>query len=261
MSMNKDRNRRVVNGRLVYYSQKTDPTFWDEHWFKELSPQFFEPYLQGSLKFLEQPFLRHLPPNGLVLEAGCGTGQWVLALRARGYHCMGTDYAVDSLRQANKIVAAPYFGGDITQLGLASACFDAVISLGVVEHRQSGPEPFLQEMTRVLKPGGKLLISVPYFNPLRLWRARHGAYQDDVTGLDFYQQAFTREEFSSILEKTGYKILDVFTYGHRQSLRQEIDWVTKSGPFLSRVFQKISDYLPYVNSQLGHMLMLTAEKQ
>jgi SAM-dependent methyltransferase len=261
MNVNKDGNRRVVNGRLVYYSQKTDPTFWDEHWFKELSPQFFAPYQQGFLEYFEKPFLRHLPPNGLVLEAGCGTGQWVIALRARGYHCLGTDYAVESLRQANKIAAAPTFGGDITNLGMASASCDAIISLGVVEHRQSGPEPFLREMTRVLKIGGKLLISVPSFHALRQWRARHGAYQDNVNGLDFYQQAFTREEFSAILEQTGYKILDAFTYDHRKSIRQEIGWVTKSGPFLSRVFQKVSDYLPYVNSQLGHMLMLIAEKQ
>lgn len=261
MSISKDGNRRVENGRLVYYSQKTDSDFWDAQWLTGLTSQHIAPYQQGLLGYFEKPFTHYLPTDGLILEAGCGTGQWVVALRARGYHCLGVDYAVDSLRRANQILQTPYFGGDITKLGLAGSSCDAIISLGVVEHRKAGPEPFLNEMTRVLKPGGRLLISVPCFNPLRQCRARHGAYQDDVAGLDFYQQAFTREEFSHLLEEAGYKVLEAFTYDHRKSIRQEIRWVTNSGQFLSRIFQKISDYLPYVNSQLGHMLLVVAEKR
>jgi SAM-dependent methyltransferase len=130
----------------------------------------------------------------------------------------------------------------------------------VVEHRRAGPEPMLAEMRRVLKPGGNLLISVPYFNALRLWRAKHGAYRGDPSGLDFYQQAFTQTEFTDILAKAGFKTLEIFSYDHRKCLRQELPWVTAFGPQLSRIFQKLSDYLPYVNSRLGHMLLVSAQK-
>ncbi len=260
MSRNKDGNRRVENGRLAYYSKKTDPSFWDAQWLTGLTQQFYFPYTQGTLGYFEKPFSSYLPKKGLVLEAGCGTGQWVVALRARGYNCMGIDYAVDSLRRANQIIPAPYFGGDITNLCLANSTCDAIISLGVVEHRKAGPEPFVNEITRALKVGGRLLISVPSFHSLRQWRVRQGAYQDDISGLDFYQQAFTRNEFCSILESAGYKILKIYTYDHRKTLRQEIGWVTRSGTLLSKVIQKLSDHIPYVNSQLGHMLLVVAEK-
>jgi SAM-dependent methyltransferase len=261
MTTNQDGNRRIENGRLVYYSQKTDAHFWDQQWLSGLNAAYYAASTQGQLNYFEKTFTRHLSKTDRILEAGCGTGQWVIALQARGYHCHGLDYAIESLRRANQIIPAPYIGGDITQLGLASSAYDAIISLGVVEHRKAGPEPFLQEMTRILRPGGKLLISVPFYNPLRQWRAAHGAYHDHVEGLDFYQQAFTRQEFCALIQQHGYTILEWLSYDHRKTLRQEINLLAKTGPLTSRIIQKISDYLPWVNTQLGHMLMVVAEKQ
>jgi SAM-dependent methyltransferase len=213
------------------------------------------------MDYFEIPFTRHLNKNNIILEAGCGTGLWVIALRQRGYTCIGADYALQTLKYSKKILDVPYLNGDITALGLAGEACDAIISLGVVEHRREGPEIFITEMHRILKPGGKLLISVPCFNPLRIWRANHGAYQDSVSDLEFYQQAFTKMEFSEILTANGFKILEYFPYSHRKCLRQELSWITRFGPFMSRLFQKLSDYIPYINSQLGHMLLVVAQKQ
>ncbi|MCX6082560.1 MAG: class I SAM-dependent methyltransferase [Chloroflexi bacterium] len=260
MTKHNDGNRRVEDGRLVYFSKKTDPAFWDSQWQGLLNKETFAPYLRGFLSYFEIPFTRHLKKTDIILEAGCGTGQWVIALRKRGYNCIGTDYATQTLGFSKQLYDMPYFSGDITTLGMASESCDAVISLGVVEHRQEGPEPFISDMLRVLKPGGLLLISVPYFNDLRVWRANHGAYQDSISGLDFYQQAFTKNDISNILTKNGLKILEYYPYEHRKCLRQEIKLVTFFGPFLSKVFQKLSDYIPYVNSQLGHMLLVVAQK-
>jgi hypothetical protein len=81
-----------------------------------------------------------------------------------------------------------------------------------------------------------------------------------VEGLGFYQYAFTREEFCSILETAGFKIIAVSCYSHRKGIRQELKWIQASGPFLSRVFQKLSDYIPYVRNHFGHMLLVIAEK-
>jgi SAM-dependent methyltransferase len=261
MKKGNDGNRRVENGRLAYYQESTSAQFWDKVWAGYLRPTFYEPYLSGYLHYFEVPFKQFLPKNGLILEAGCGTAQWVVALRALGYRCVGLDYAVNSLQKVPQIVGPLLLAvGDLTALGLANVSFDAIISLGVVEHSQAGPQLFIDEMWRILKPGGKLLISVPHFHALRLWRAKHGAYRDNVNGLDFYQYAFTRQEFCAILENTGFKIVDISSYEHRKGIRQELKWIQASGPFLSRVFQKLSDYLPYVRKNLGHMLLVVVEK-
>jgi SAM-dependent methyltransferase len=259
--MNRDGNRRVENKRLIYYHKTADEQHWEDLWERTMDSKFFEPYIKGNLSLFEQVFTKYLPKQGLILEAGCGTGQWVIALQARHYPCIGVDYAIKALQNASKICPMPVFGGDLLNLGLADACVDAVISLGVVEHRQAGPEPFLVELTRVLKPGGLLLISVPYFHPLRLWRAAHGAYQDIVDGLDFYQQAFTREEFSQIVTDQGYDILDWTTIEHRKGLRQELPWMTRIGSLPSRILFKLTDYAPYIRKNLGHMLLLVGQKK
>lgn len=259
--MNKDGNRRVENGRLVYYGANADKESWETIWEKTADINFFAPYQKGYLWLLEKVFTNHLPKNGIILEAGCGTGQWVIALRARGYNCIGVDFATKALQRTSKICPVPVFGGDLFQLGIEDESIDAVISLGVVEHRQAGPEPYLIEMSRILKPGGLLLISVPYFHPLRRLRAAKGAYRDNVNNLPFYQQAFTLEEFKQIIASFGYDIIDWATYEHRQGLRQELPWMTKIGPIPSRILFKLTDYIPYIRKNLGHMLILVGQKK
>lgn len=261
-NINRDGNRTIEDGRLVYYYKQATREYWESKWFKEISKEYYEPYLAGKLAYFDKIFKRHLPKNGIILEAGCGTAQLVTALRANHYNCFGLDYAFKAMQKARQIVGGlELVCGDITTLGVANEKFDAIISIGVVEHRREGPEPFLQEMKRILKPQGILLISVPYFNDLRLWRARHGAYQDDVSGMDFYQYAFARREFCSILEANGYDVKATYSYAHQNTLSQELHWLKKIPAFFSKLIMRISKHIPYVNSDWGHMLMVVAGKK
>ncbi len=260
--VSRDGNRRLEDGRLVYYHKQADEKYWEGVWNPYANPEYYAPYRSGKLFTFEKMFTRHLPKHGLILEAGCGTAQNVVALNARGYDCMGLDYEFQAMRVANT-----YSGplrlvcGDITALGVTSGSFDAIISIGVVEHRRAGPEPFLDEMHRILKPGGTMLISVPYFNPLRRWRAGRGAYQDDVSGLEFYQYAFSRDEFFRFLENAGFLVETAYTYAHQNTLTQELHWLKRIPEALKKLILRVSKHVPYVNSQLGHMLMVVARKK
>ena len=259
---NHDGNRHVEEDRLVYYQKAATPEYWEDLWFKSVNAQMYEPYKTGKLFEFSKFFLTHLPYTGLILEAGCGSAQFVTALNARGYNCIGLDYAFNAIHRANQLVGPlRLICGDITALGLANASFSAIISIGVVEHRQSGPEPFLKEMHRILQPGGVMLISVPYFNPLRRWRAKHGAYQDDVSELEFYQYAFTQKEFTSFLERSGFQVERTYSYAHQNTLRQELHWLKRIPAYFQKIIFRISKHVPYVNSELGHMLMVVARKK
>lgn len=259
---NRDGNRRVENNRLTYYKQTATVQYWEDLWYKEITVESYAPYKDGNLFEFEKLFPCHLPQNGKILEAGCGTAQFVVALNARGYACYGLDYANKALHRANDLAGPiPLVCGDITALGFANDSFSAIISIGVVEHRRAGPEPFLKEMNRILKPGGVMLISVPYFNPLRRWRAAHDAYQDDVSNLDFYQYAFTRAEFCRYLTDAGFEVEKTYTYAYQNTLRQELHWLKKLPEWLKNLVMRLSKYMPYVNSQLGHMLMVAARKK
>jgi SAM-dependent methyltransferase len=246
---------------LVYYNQRTHPGYWDELWKNDLRLEFFEQYRAGFLGDFEDIFRRHVPRSGPVVEAGCGLGQWVVALRSRGVDCIGLDYARSTIAAVRRLLPdVPFVSGDLTRLGLRTASCAGVISLGVVEHRPEGPEPFLAEMHRILSPGGRLLISVPYFNALRQWRGRRGAYQEDVAELEFYQYAYSAAEFKGYLTGAGFRVTAHYSYGHRKCLREELAAVRRLPSLPQRVVLRVADQVPYIRRELGHMQMCIAEK-
>jgi SAM-dependent methyltransferase len=253
--------RRMENGRLAYYKHAATSIFWDGIWDAVLKPDFFAPYLRGYLHFFHEPFEKHLPKQGRILEAGCGTGQYVAALRARGYDCLGADYAADTIRRVRATLPdLPLVVGDVTTMSFPSRSFAAVISLGVVEHRREGPEPFLREMHRVLDDDGVLLVSVPHFNLLRRLRARLAGYRQDVADLSFYQWAFTPEEFRRLLSAEGFIVADEFDYNYSKCLLDDIGWLNRLPEVAYKSIIKLAGLVPAVRAHLGHMRLFIATK-
>jgi ubiquinone/menaquinone biosynthesis C-methylase UbiE len=113
------------------------------------------------------PFVRALVPvGGSVLEAGAGSGRWVRALTSLGYPATGIEISkadVERFREAWPDI--PYDHGNVEAMPYADARFDALLSLGVIEHLFQGPEQAIAEMRRVLKPDGVMFLTVPHANP------------------------------------------------------------------------------------------------
>jgi SAM-dependent methyltransferase len=223
--------RRLEDGRLAYYKTRTDAQFWDEHWKTNLTKEAFLRYQEGYLSFFEKPFEKYLPRTGRILEAGCGIGQYVMALRSRGYDCEGVDWSEQTVNTVIELFPdLPVRKEDVTRLDVPGGHYQGYISLGVVEHRQAGPQPFLAEAARVLSAGGAMLISVPYFHSLRKLKASLGLYGGSTQGLDFYQYAFTTREMEEILRGSGFHVIERYPYDLYKSLKDEI-------PFLRTILE------------------------
>lgn len=126
---------------------------------------------------------------GRVLDWGCGHGQISRLLRERGVDVVSFDYlegaepgvvALEHFPEIDKHVS-----GDPVALPFGDGEFDSVLSCGVLEHVQR-PEDSLDELHRVLRVGGRLLIyklpnRLSYLEAIarRAGMYYHGALPDD----------------------------------------------------------------------------------
>jgi len=112
-----------------------------------------------------QFFLPHLKPGMSLLDCGCGPGTITVGLAkvvAPG-HVTGIDIASEQFELGRRLAAAhdltnvSFEQGDLTELRFDDASFDAVFAHGVLYHL-SDPHVALNELRRVLRPGGLLGI-------------------------------------------------------------------------------------------------------
>lgn len=108
--------------------------------------------------------LRYATPQTDLLEAGCGTGLILRALRPRVRRAVGLDLSAGMLRQARSR-DLPVVQASVTDIPFPPETFDLVCSFKVLAHVQQ-IERALQEFARVLRPGGRLLAE--FYNPLSL---------------------------------------------------------------------------------------------
>ena len=227
----KNNIRLVETGRLAYYRKAADESFWEQHWAEHLKPETYQYAEKGELGFFSEPFLKYLPRNGKIIEAGCGLGHNVLALRTLGFDCEGVEWAHETVKAVLDIMPdLPVKRGDVVELDVGDGYFDAYISLGVVEHRREGPEPFLEEAFRVLSDDGIMLLSVPYYHALRRFKSKLGLFKGEIDDLEFYQYAFSLKEMKKIMEKMKFEIVDTFGYDGFKGIKDEI-------PLLLKIFE------------------------
>jgi SAM-dependent methyltransferase len=96
-----------------------------------------------------------------VLDVACGTGYGTRMLRHRGARwVVPVDVSLEALRFARARYAVSGVCADALRLPLASGSFDVVVSLETLEHVPDA-EGFVAEISRVLAPGGSLVLSTP----------------------------------------------------------------------------------------------------
>jgi SAM-dependent methyltransferase len=129
---------------------------------------------------------------GKTLDVGCGTKPYERFFKSTEYIGLEYDTGIDS----DKKEADYYYDGKTFPFDDSE--FDSVVTNQVLEHIFT-PNDFLQEIYRVLKPNGKLLLTVPF-----VW--------------DEHEQPYDYARYSSfglkdLLNKNGFEILD-----HRKSV-------------------------------------------
>jgi SAM-dependent methyltransferase len=145
----------------------------------------------GTSRTAEYRFVyRNLPPSGTkILDIGCCDSLLVLKLAKRDYQVTG----IDARPYLEKHPNLTFIQADACRMPFSDANFDAVIAVSTIEHiglgaygdpvQEGADARVVKEIHRVLKPGGRLILTTPFAAKYRLasWRGGQERYYDVIT--------------------------------------------------------------------------------
>lgn len=169
-----------------------------------------------SEETVEPVFSQLLPRDGIIVEAGCGLGRWVIHFRSRGYRIIGLDNSLDALCRMKEFDGSlPVMAGDVLGLPLGDESVEAVMSLGVVEHFEEGPGELFREMHRVLTRDGLLFVSVPHNSRFRrlvtnnLIRVQNVLLRSIGYPMRFSEYRYTGAELRHMVARSGFEVISL----------------------------------------------------
>lgn len=260
--------------RLLYYNQgMASAQWWENSRVERITPAYYRRALGGRLagemesyESLNDVFDKYVDKNKIVLDGGCGDAQLLVGLCARHYHAEG----IEGQRSIVELVKSvfpelPIRVGDVLNIDRPDGYYGAYVSLGVVEHRRQGPEPFLREAYRVLDERGVLLISVPVINVIRRLKMRLNIYKYRLLPeMNFFQYFFGKKEFCRILKNHNFTVVDTRCIGLAYGLTVE------DLPFLNKYYRKDGLFRKLVrfvgttfkrNNGLSNMMLFVCRKR
>jgi ubiquinone/menaquinone biosynthesis C-methylase UbiE len=176
-------------------SQKGQDLIWD--YYQNESPETFD----GSRDRL-QVLLSRMKPGQVALNIGCGSGMFerlALAKRIDIHSLDPSERSIGQLREALHLGDKAKVGY-IQQLPFSDSHFDVVVVSEVLEHLNDAvTKAGLEEIRRVLKPGGRILGTVPSREDLRAQTAvcPHCGEKFHKWG---HEQSFDPERMGHLLE-------------------------------------------------------------
>jgi len=195
--------------------------------FRLLSPVISAFKYRDTIRFI---------PNGKGLDIGCGNGKFIRDMNSLGWQFEGVEFnpiAVDICSEAGLKV----FHGDLHTAAFKDNNFDLISARHVIEHIPDSVN-FFNEIARILKSGGRLVIKTP--NSLALGRRWFGIhwFANDVPR---HLVLLCPANLNMLAKRFGLKQIAVKTFSKSRIILKSLDYFTGNlgKPFNKRKFFRL----------------------
>ena len=180
--------------------------YYDQSYYPEesLAPP---PFVQTRLDEITKEFSGYRETNRL-LDLGCGAGNLLLAARKNGWDAQGLDVSPNAVKHVREL-GFEVFQGELQKARFPSQHFDVITAAEILEHLTE-PRLLVQEVSRLLRPGGLFWTTTPHARGLS---AR-------VLGLKWrciwppeHLQLFSAGGLTTLLRDVGFRDIRVRTTG------------------------------------------------
>jgi len=212
--------------------------------------------IQSKWHYLEYARVgREIPDGATHLDIACGPGTFISTL-SKNVRSTGVDIALPQIEYARKNYGAENRVFEVMEPGklpFLDATFDVVTSTELIEHiTEAEGGSLLQECMRVLKKGGRLVVTTP--NYASGWPALEWIV-NRVAPVSYEHQHITKYKKAHLykfLKESGFEVIDVYGFMF-------------TAPFWAMISWKFADWVDahefkFISRRLGNLLIGIARK-
>ena len=149
-----------------------------------------------------------------ILDVGCGNGWVAKKFLSKGKLVLSLDVSAVNPSKAKELYPSEkHFGvvADSFQLPINENSFDCVIASEIIEHVVD-PKEFIKELFRVVKKGGRLIITTPYKEKLIYYLCIHC---NKKTPANAHIHSFDETKLESLYKESDLKSFEFETFGNK----------------------------------------------
>jgi len=179
-----------------------------EYWFvpkdgaaDRLEERYRRFVLRDHLRFVRRA-LEAAPPDGLVLDVGCGGGLFLSMLAEEGVPVTGLDFSLDAAKAAWSR-GVPAVCASLSHAPLAAGSCRLITMFHLLEHLYE-PQSYVEAAYQLLRPAGRLIIQVPNASSWQFLMLG-----ERWTGCDIprHLTLFRTADLEGLLERCGFTVV------------------------------------------------------
>ena len=206
---------KCKNCGLVYTNPQPENRLIEEHYQEEYYKEWMEKQMERRIPMWKRRLkeIKQYKNKGHLLDVGCGIGTFLRLAKEEGFEISGTEISEYSSRYVTEKLSIDVLRGDIEELDFPPESFDVLTMWHTLEHL-SNPKSALDEIHRILKRDGLLVIATPNLNNFItrvLYFLAKGKklklFSDRAKELHLYH--FSIHTLTSMLKETGFNVIKI----------------------------------------------------